>query len=111
MDESTDFARKIHYLVHIRFIENAKVVNQCLFRKEFKTTTRREVKFSSGVGECKRSVFKVVVHELSLCAPMFAYLCNEKIKDFLQRASKNLNVVIVRCMINVYCIVRRFISF
>ena len=42
VDESTDSTGKSHLFAFIRFIKNGSFVNQCLFCKELKTTTRGE---------------------------------------------------------------------
>ena len=42
VDDSTDSTRKAHLFSFIRFVKNESFVNQCLFCKELKTTTRGE---------------------------------------------------------------------
>ena len=50
VDETTDVQEKRTFFAFIRFVKNGSFVNQCLFCKELKTTTRGEDIFAL-VGE------------------------------------------------------------
>ena len=104
VDESTDTTGKAHLSAFIRFVKNGSFVNQCLFCKELKTTTRGE------------DIFALVDENILLlnlqwknCVSICTDDCPSmqvKNRGFVANVChQNPNVFVVHCMIHTEAVV------
>ena len=99
VDESSDSTGKAHLFAFIRFVKNRSFVNQCLFCKELKTTTRGEDIFGL-IDENNLLLNLQWKNCVSICTDGCLSM-QSKNRGFVAHVHhQNPNVFVVHCMIH-----------